>query len=93
MTQPLSPASPRRFIAGAVCPRCSVMDRLVMYRDSDGQLRRECVACGFAELMSEPGAAHELPTRVNQPRIGEKPLPHEAEVSAVKLIDPAGEAD
>lgn len=33
-----------RFIAGAVCPSCGAMDRLV----SDGRQRR-CVSCGFAD--------------------------------------------
>ena len=83
-----SPAS-RRFIAGAVCPRCSAMDKLVLHRESNGQQRRECVACGYVEAMTEQGPAHELPTRVNQPRIGEQPLPHEDEVLAVRFIDPA----
>lgn len=82
-------STPRRFIAGAVCPRCSAMDKIVLYRDKSGQSQRECVACGYQEAMTEQGPAHELPTRVNQPRIGEKPLPHEDEVAAVILIDPA----
>jgi len=64
------------------------MDKLVLHRDGDGQQHRECVACGYAEAMTEQGPAHELPTRVNQPRIGEQPLPHEDEVAAVKLVDP-----
>ena len=82
------PSASRRFIAGAVCPRCSAMDKLVLHRDADGQQHRECVACGYTEAMTEQGPAHELPTRVNQPRIGEQPLPHEDEVTAVKLVDP-----
>jgi uncharacterized metal-binding protein (TIGR02443 family) len=55
----------RRFIAGAVCPRCSEMDKIVVDLDSD---RRECVACGYNESRprqdSEPG---ELSTRVSRP--------------------------
>lgn len=81
----------RRFIAGAVCPRCSAMDKLVLVRETDGQQRRECVACGYAEMMTEQGPAHELPTRVNQPRPGDKLLPHEDEIAAVKFLDPAAD--
>ena len=60
-----------------------------MYRISDLEQVRECVRCGFKESIRDdlPSAA-EPPTRVNQPRIGEKPLPHEDEISVVSLIDP-----
>ena len=36
----------RRFIAGAVCPRCGDMDKIVIDAETD---RRECIACGFSE--------------------------------------------
>ncbi len=55
----------KRFIAGAVCPRCSAMDRIMMFETEDGTFR-ECVDCGFADKQPEepdPGAA-ELQTRV-----------------------------
>ena len=39
----------RRFIAGAVCPRCAGMDKIVMYDADDGTRYRECVSCGFRE--------------------------------------------
>lgn len=85
---------PKRFIAGAVCPRCAQMDKIVMYRVSETEQKRECVRCGFSEVMpDEPAAAREPPTRVNQPRPGEKPLAHEDEVSVVKIIDPASGKD
>ena len=42
--------SRRRFIAGAVCPRCARMDKIVVDLDTD---QRECVACGFSE--ARPG--------------------------------------
>ncbi len=63
----------RRFIAGAVCPRCALMDKMVVDMDTDQRL---CVSCGFTE--ARPGlpassplaiAAHqapELPTRVSR---------------------------
>ncbi len=40
----------RRFIAGAVCPRCALMDKIVVDLDTD---QRHCVSCGFSE--ARPG--------------------------------------
>lgn len=54
----------RRFMAGAVCPRCSEMDKLVVYH-LDGKDYRECVSCGFKEEMRVNLAPSELTTRVN----------------------------
>jgi uncharacterized protein len=58
--------SKRRFIAGAVCPACSEMDKIQMW-DEDGVPHRECVACGYADTLDERGNSvpKELPTRVN----------------------------
>ncbi len=42
-------ASPKRFIAGAVCPRCAEMDKIRMHTTDDDQQVRECVACGFTD--------------------------------------------
>jgi uncharacterized protein len=80
--------SPRRFIAGAVCPKCAEMDKTVLYRVSDTEQVRECVRCGFKESIHDDAQPTEPVTRVNQPRVGEKPLAHEDEVSVVSLIDP-----
>ena len=54
----------RRFIAGAVCPRCGEMDKLVMYKE-DGKEFRECVSCGFKDEMRFQQHLRELDTRVN----------------------------
>ena len=60
----------KRFIAGAVCPRCGEMDRLVTFerQDSDGKaiLHKECVSCGYEEKQLAQVEQNELPTRVNQ---------------------------
>jgi hypothetical protein len=56
----------RRFVAGAVCPRCSAMDKLVVYREADKDYR-ECVSCNFKEEMHFKPPARELETRVNTP--------------------------
>lgn len=61
-------ATPKRFIAGAVCPRCAEMDKIMMFTDDEGEQIRECVACGFTDAMSDSGQPvnPELDTRVNQ---------------------------
>lgn len=86
----------RRFIAGAVCPRCALMDKIVVDLDTDQRL---CVSCGFSE--DRPGlpassplaaAAHkppELPTRVS--RAAARRVETRAE--AITLIDPVTDRD
>ena len=49
----------RRFMAGAVCPRCSKMDTIVVY-NLEGKDFRECVACDFKEEMRLNIATSEL---------------------------------
>ncbi len=72
----------RRFIAGAVCPRCGAMDKIVVDLDSD---LRECVACGFSEGRPDGAKAPaELPTRVS--RAAARRVETPAEI--VTLVDP-----
>lgn len=73
----------RRFIAGAVCPRCSEMDTIVMYR-LEGIEHRECVSCDFAEQANFNAPVKELPTRVNQV----ESYTAVEELQVVKIIDP-----
>ena len=42
----------RRFVAGAVCPSCAALDRLVVCQRDDDVLL-ECVSCGFQEIRTE----------------------------------------
>lgn len=77
----------RRFIAGAVCPRCAQMDKTIMYDNADGERVRECVSCGYRDALDVNGNPTELVTRVNQPRAGEKPLTHEDEVRVIHIVD------
>ncbi|MDX2349385.1 MAG: YheV family putative zinc ribbon protein [Porticoccus sp.] len=72
----------KRFIAGAVCPRCSEMDKLTVFIE-DGKDFRECVSCGFKEQMFLQSAPKELETRVNL--TDEEKL---AETKPVRLVDP-----
>ena len=86
----------RRFIAGAVCPRCAQMDKMVVDLDTDQRL---CVSCGFSE--DRPGlpassplavAAHqppELPTRVSRAVARRVETP----AQAIMIIDPGRDRD
>ncbi|MEP4486225.1 MAG: YheV family putative zinc ribbon protein [Halioglobus sp.] len=79
--------SKRRFIAGAVCPRCAQMDKIVVDLDSD---QRECVACGFSE--QRPGdkpVASEVQTRVNRAAARRVETP----AQVVQLLDPSKSDD
>lgn len=73
----------RRFIAGAVCPRCSAMDRIVNYTLGEKNYR-ECVACGFKDEIRLQSSPRELDTRVNRTE------DREVEETAVKILQPPG---
>ena len=47
----------RRFIAGAKCPKCQAMDRVVMLTSGSDEWI-ECIDCGYSE---------NRPTHVEQP--------------------------
>ena len=78
--QPEKPVK-KRFIAGAVCPRCSEMDKIVNYTQG-GKNYRECVACGFKDEIRLQSTPRELSTRVS-----ETSQPEEVE-TPVKIIQP-----
>lgn len=49
----------RRFIAGAVCPACQLIDKIVVYREAETEFC-ECVRCGHKqqqEVESKPVVA------------------------------------
>ena len=71
----------RRFMAGAVCPRCSSMDTIVVF-NLDGKDFRECVSCDFKEEMRLNIAASELETRVNHSQ------QHPDDVQVINIISP-----
>lgn len=76
----------KRFIAGAICPRCATMDRVRTW-EQNGIRYRDCVACDFFEqLPIEEQDAPELTTRVNQPREEER----DNSVQPVRILDPKG---
>ena len=68
-----------RFVAGAVCPSCREMDRMVIDDTTD---ERRCIACGFVEARPDAGATMPA-TRVT--RAAARRVDTEAE--AVRLLD------
>lgn len=74
----------KRFVAGAVCPQCQEMDKLVIHVGSDPQIR-ECIACGYSDSLDDNGNIRELSTRVNGPREGEGSLEKDSDVQILKL--------
>jgi len=62
----------RRFIAGAECPYCRQVDRMVIEFDAEHRIMtRQCLSCGRADQLPEtpsladqpPGEADVLPIR------------------------------
>ncbi len=76
----------KRFIAGAVCPRCAEIDKLQMHSNEAGEQVRECVRCGYSDRMTADGQQQEIKTRVNTVKPGEQPLRHEDELQIVKIM-------
>lgn len=76
------PDTPRRFVAGARCPQCQALDKVVMFR-KEGIQYRECVSCGYTDDMPFEQNFRELETRVNR-----SPEQKEEEVSVVRLVNP-----
>ncbi len=73
----------RRFIAGAVCPQCRALDRLVISRVDEHTQRRECVSCGFSDETkadSMGGVPRGKVERLNSP--------DDVSVQNVRMIDP-----
>lgn len=75
------PNTPRRFVAGAKCPECQQIDKVVMFR-LDGVQHRECVACGYADIMQFEPQFSELETRVNRTEQQKA-----EQVSVVRIVD------
>ncbi|AVV34234.1 YheV family putative zinc ribbon protein [Cobetia amphilecti] len=75
----------KRFIAGAVCPRCGAMDRLRTWEQNETRYR-DCVSCDFFEqqAIEEPPTLAEISTRVSDPR----ETPASDEVQPVRILDP-----
>jgi uncharacterized metal-binding protein (TIGR02443 family) len=76
--------SKRRFIAGAVCPRCKEMDTIVVYR-LEGVDHRACVSCDFVDRANFAPSEKELATRVHRPP---EPTAPDPDLQVVRILDP-----
>jgi uncharacterized metal-binding protein (TIGR02443 family) len=74
---------PSRFIAGAVCPACGAIDRIVVDGDLDNRVRR-CVECDFRETLS----AHSSVVQPPQSNVGDATLADA--VHSVRLVGEPG---
>lgn len=65
-----STSSPRRFIAGATCPACGEIDKLVLYY-LDGVKFHECVRCGYkkSEMDAPPPSEDDLAEQKARPQV------------------------
>ena len=74
----------KRFIAGAVCPACQVIDGIRMW-EVDGVPHRDCVHCGYHDTLNEAGNSvpSELATRVNTSALQK---PKESQGQALKFF-------
>ncbi|QOL26607.1 YheV family putative metal-binding protein [Thalassotalea sp. LPB0316] len=57
----------KRFIAGAICPKCKAMDTMALTKENNIE-KVTCVSCG--EQMVQPEAHVEKATRENEQMIG-----------------------
>ncbi|MFP8966759.1 YheV family putative zinc ribbon protein [Pokkaliibacter sp. CJK22405] len=76
----------KRFIAGAVCPRCAKQDTIRMYRDEEREYR-ECVACDFADSMRLDGQPDHKEEELIQTRVNQGPAVREDGVQVLKFFD------
>lgn len=57
----------KRFIAGAICPKCKAMDTMALTKENSVE-KVTCVSCG--ETMAQPEAHVEKEIRANEQVIG-----------------------
>ena len=71
----------KRFVAGAVCPRCGQLDTIRVYRNEIREYR-ECVRCDYVDGQNLDGTpeTEELETRVTK-KVETKPA-----VQTIKFV-------
>lgn len=77
----MSYSTVKRFIAGAVCPRCAAPDTVRAYSEG-GSNHRECVACGFTDQQCLGVGVSVPDTRVDKSQRKAK-----ASIEPLKFID------
>ena len=63
----------RRFIAGAICPECGALDRIVLYDHPQEGPVRECIECGFLDKQPEFKAPELVQTRLSTAEVAGYP--------------------
>ncbi|MGD9861316.1 MAG: YheV family putative zinc ribbon protein [Marinobacterium sp.] len=82
----------KRFIAGAICPRCGEMDTVRMYRDDEREYR-ECVKCGFSDSLRLDGRPdpEQIETRVSGERSDRAPASKaDDSPQPIRILDAGG---
>ncbi len=85
----------KQFIAGAVCPSCNEVDRIVVEtvnetEESPALNRRRCVQCGFADEFR----THEQALSGSIPKgRPERPRSASTQASVVRILNPPEEPD
>ena len=78
----------KRFIAGAVCPKCKEIDRMVLETSEAGDKeevqRRRCVSCGFLEDYAPSENRYDSLPRGKR----EKTVSTSSTSDVVRIIDP-----
>ncbi len=78
----------RRFIAGAICPQCRALDRIVLETEGD-ESRRCCIECDFSEALDgKPELGGNTGSSLPPSRLLRPSSSVEVESSPVRLIDP-----
>lgn len=75
----------KRFIAGAVCPQCQALDRLVLQSDDRQDpplMSRRCVDCGFFETL-DAAPKFSLPSTIK-----ERKSEDSDNAQIVRILDP-----
>ena len=78
----LLPDTPKRFVAGAKCPQCQAVDKVMMFRKGGIQYQA-CVSCGYKEEM-----VFERTFREIEPRVNRTVEDRRDETTVVRLIGP-----
>ncbi len=42
----------KRFVAGAICPKCQLIDKIVVYHNGETEVC-ECVRCGYKQFQAQ----------------------------------------
>ena len=76
----------KRFIAGAVCPCCGEMDKIVMFQQDDKSVR-ECVACGFGDAMRYEVGVNQPETRLDKTKQADKSGHTDTDTNVVRIME------